>query len=216
MGLLCCLSRRMCLRRVKAHASYSAEAEHFNRSRSPYTPLSSRTSGSAATQEHISTVFSLLFRWRRRFGDMWKLMCRIEIMLSTKLCIMGAAALAVCKVVAAQTGPLVGESTIGTMEDTFTIPADEWDGASPAACTAVMAGCTGELSTLKEETGGSITVIDDCTFRISQYTFTGDGPAVEWCDLDAVGLGCAIRIMPAMFWLDAKITSKATRDKARV
>lgn len=119
-------------------------------------------------------------------------------MLSTKLCIMGAAALAVCKVVAAQTGAVVGEATIGTMENTFTIPADDWDGTSPAACTAVMAGCTGELSTEKEETGGSITVIDDCTFRISQYSFTGNGPAVEWCESGHVLLAVPAMMIPCV------------------
>lgn len=103
-------------------------------------------------------------------------------MLSTKVCILGAAALALCKLAAGQAaGTVVGEATIGEMEETFTIPFAEWDGESPPECTAVMAGCTGEFVELSHATGGTITVIDDCTFRISQYSFDGEGPAVEWC-----------------------------------
>lgn len=83
---------------------------------------------------------------------------------------------------AAQNGEVIGTATIGAMDETFTIPFQEWDGTSPAECTSVMAGCTGEFIELQHETGGTVTVIDDCTFRISQYTFDGEGPAVEWCE----------------------------------
>ena len=98
----------------------------------------------------------------------------------TTFCIFSAAALALCKLAAGQVAG-GGAATIGTMEGTFTVPFDAWDGTSPPECTSVMEGCTGEFVTLKESTAGTITVLDDCTYKISQYSFSGEGPAVEWC-----------------------------------
>lgn len=82
-------------------------------------------------------------------------------------------------------GTVVGAAMPGTMEDTFTIPFSTFDGTEPSGCGQVFAGCTGELfecaTCVPHEVAGSITVIDDCTFRIQGWQFDGEGPAVEWC-----------------------------------
>lgn len=99
----------------------------------------------------------------------------------TTFCILSAAAMALCQLAAAQEpGSVVGAATIGTMEGTFTLPSEEWDGTSPPECTSVMAGCVGEFVEVSHATGGTVEVINDCTFRISSYSFDGEGPAVEW------------------------------------
>eukprot|EP00892_Ulva_mutabilis_P011125 jgi/Ulvmu1/8385/UM042_0092.1 len=117
--------------------------------------------------------------------------------MSTRLCILAAAALALCKLAEGQAGANVGAATIGMMEDTFTIPFAEWDQTSPPECTSVMAGCTGEFVTISHATGGTITVLDDCTFRISQYSFDGEGPAVEWWADNAAGDPAVFPYSPA-------------------
>ena len=83
-------------------------------------------------------------------------------------------------------GSVVGAAEPGTMEETFTIPYTDFDDTVASGCGMVFAGCTGELdgacpNCVPHEVAGSITVLDDCTFRIQGWQFDGIGPAVEWC-----------------------------------
>lgn len=80
----------------------------------------------------------------------------------------------------AQNGLVVGGAFPGTMMDTFTVPFTDFDN-EPSGCGRSFAGCTGELLQYWHQVAGSITVIDDCTFRIQGWQFDGIGPAVEWC-----------------------------------
>lgn len=48
----------------------------------------------------------------------------------------------------------------------------------PAASQAAAIGSVAELSTLYHNVGGTVTVIDDDTFRVDGFTFDGGGPAV--------------------------------------
>jgi hypothetical protein len=77
-------------------------------------------------------------------------------------------------------GQVTGTAQPGTMLDTYTIPYSQHDQSQPSGCSEQYAGCTGELVTLQHEVAGSVTVLDDCTFRISGWQFDGEGPAVEW------------------------------------
>ena len=47
-----------------------------------------------------------------------------------------------------------------------------------------MKGCTGDLVNHPEpfdhRINGTITVLDDCTFKVEGWDFDGVGPAVEW------------------------------------
>lgn len=94
-----------------------------------------------------------------------------------------AAALVVCarcNAEATQGMELQGESTIGEMPETFTVPQSEFTGGA-SSCSTVMAGCTGTfVNGAAHEVEGEITVVDDCTFEISGWQFDGIGPAVEW------------------------------------
>ena len=72
------------------------------------------------------------------------------------------------------TGTVVGAAEPGTMEDTFTIPYSDFDDTVVSGCGMVFAGCTGELDGMcpdcvPHEVMGSITVLDDCTFRIQGW-----------------------------------------------
>jgi hypothetical protein len=82
-------------------------------------------------------------------------------------------------------GSVVGAAMPGTMAETFTVPFTEFDSTVLSGCGTTYAGCTGELFECPEcvphQVAGSITVIDDCTFRIQGWQFDGKGPAVEWC-----------------------------------
>ena len=70
---------------------------------------------------------------------------------------------------------------IGSMEGTLTAETAEFNAPTPAECTSVMAGCTGTFANgAAHNVGGMLTVIDDCTFRVTSWTFDGTGPAVEW------------------------------------
>jgi hypothetical protein len=65
------------------------------------------------------------------------------------------------------------------IEGSYTVPKAEYDG-KPSGCSAQMAGCTGELVTLQHEVSGTVNVIDDCTFEVTDWQFDGLGPVVEW------------------------------------
>ena len=69
------------------------------------------------------------------------------------------------------------------LTDTVTLPTTEfaaYDTANPAMCGNTMKGCTGSLSTISHDVAGEITVVDDCTFRVTGWQYDGLGPAVEW------------------------------------
>ncbi|NJR43236.1 MAG: DM13 domain-containing protein [Akkermansiaceae bacterium] len=78
-------------------------------------------------------------------------------------------------------GTVAGAAMPGTMEDTFTVPYTEYAGTVAPGCGNTYAGCSGEFFMLAHEIAGTVTVIDDCTFRIEGWQFDGEGPAVEWC-----------------------------------
>ena len=105
-------------------------------------------------------------------------------MASLKFLVPAALALSLCVATRAEEmgepGEVVGESQIGQMGDTFTVPQDEFT-AGTTSCSTAMAGCTGTfVNGAAHMVEGEITVIDDCTFEISGWQFDGVGPAVEW------------------------------------
>lgn len=81
----------------------------------------------------------------------------------------------------AQQGTVVGSAQPGTMDDTFTIPFSDFNSSEDSGCGDTLAGCTGTFVELTHAINGTVTVIDDCTFRIQGWQFDGLGPAVEWC-----------------------------------
>lgn len=90
------------------------------------------------------------------------------------------AVLGLCVSSVAAQGTVVGTAEPGTMDDTFTVPFSEFDATAASGCGMTYAGCTGEFFELSHDINGTITVIDDCTFRIQGWQFDGLGPAVEW------------------------------------
>ena len=50
-----------------------------------------------------------------------------------------------------------------------------------------MAGCSGELVGFSHSVAGTVTVIDDCTFKVDGWEFDGKGPVVEWWAAAASG-----------------------------
>ena len=70
----------------------------------------------------------------------------------------------------------------------YTIPATSFTEDNAANnCTSLLAGCTGELVGLSHSVAGTITVIDDCTFKVEGFDFDGLGPAVYWWAAKAEG-----------------------------
>lgn len=77
-------------------------------------------------------------------------------------------------------GTVVGSTPPGTMDDTFTIPFSDFNSTEDSGCGDTLAGCTGTFVELAHAINGTVTVIDDCTFRIQGWQFDGLGPDVEW------------------------------------
>jgi hypothetical protein len=67
------------------------------------------------------------------------------------------------------------------MAGTFTKPlSSDFDQSQPSGCSTGYAGCQGVLHGHHHQVRGTITVIDDCTFQVSDWEFDGEGPGVEW------------------------------------
>ena len=66
------------------------------------------------------------------------------------------------------------------MAGAFTVPADQFSLDESSGCSTIMAGCSGEIVGFSHDVTGTIEVIDDCTFQVTNWGFDGEGPDVEW------------------------------------
>lgn len=78
-------------------------------------------------------------------------------------------------------------AAVFAQDGSFTVPLKEFKKAQNSECSTKYKGCTGEIVTLLHEVAGTITVIDDCTFRVSNWEFDGNGPLVAWWAATAEG-----------------------------